>query len=360
MGFLKSLFGGKKDKPKDADLFQMESTQKEDVHVKKVAFPVQELVLLALAKKYKVRETKYPDYFRYRFGIGFPNEEFRKLEKKGLIRPTTSVDALPYLKVIELKEIATKFGLKTSGKKDELCRRITENVSEENLNGDVPERYWTVTEKGASLLEENKYISFYLEKHPYYLENVGLDINTYSKLFSENPNGQVRDVIWGEFNRRSLDYYRKGMTKGEFRDYCELLRTMALFLEEESRHKDALKTYLRYIHYRANFDAGLAALRTYTYTKKVNDAADTLYLDTEILPFIADEIQTMRVGCEFDSKQFYEFMNDVFLKEEDTGVFSPVELADLIMCGLNGDQEGQKKICRSAVKSAVKKLPKKK
>ena len=47
-------------------------------------------------------------------------------------------------------------------------------------------------------------------------------------------------MLWGEFNRRSVDYYTKGMTEGDFRDYCELLRTMALFLEEENRHKDAL------------------------------------------------------------------------------------------------------------------------
>lgn len=72
------------------------------------------------------------------------------------------------------------------------------------------------------------------------LDNIGLDVNTYSKLFSGNPSRRVRDVLWGEFNRRSVDYYTKGMTEGDFRDYCELLRTMALFLEEENRHKDAL------------------------------------------------------------------------------------------------------------------------
>ena len=52
-------------------------------------------------------------------------------------------------------------------------------------------------------------------------------------------------------------------------------------------------------------------------------------------------------------------MIDCLSKEKDTGLFSPNELADLIMCGLNGDQEGQKKICKSAMRSAAKKLPKK-
>lgn len=359
MGVLKSLFGVKKDEPKVTVQLQMSPVQKEETPLKKVSASVQDLVLLSLAEDYKVGEIKYPDFFRSRFGIGFPNERFQKLEKTGLLRQSTSIETLPHLKATELKTIASKFGIKTSGKKEELCSRIAESVSEEFINGYVSERYWIVTEKGKALLEENKYISFFMEKHPYSLENVGLDINSCSKLFSGNPNGQVRDVIWSEFNRRSIESYSKGMTKGEFRDYCELLRTMALFLEEESRHKDALGMYMRYIHYRANFEAGLSAIRYYSILKKVDDAADTLYMSTEIYPFIAEEIQTMSYGCGYDSQQLYAFMKNAFSKENDTGVFSSTELADLVMCGLNGDQEGQKKICRTAMRSAVKKLPKK-
>jgi hypothetical protein len=52
-------------------------------------------------------------------------------------------------------------------------------------------------------------------------------------------------------------------------------------------------------------------------------------MNTEILPFIADDIQTMRMGCGFDSNQLYAFMKEAFSKEHDTGVFTPVELADL-------------------------------
>ena len=359
MGVLKSLFGVKKDEPKVTVQLQMSPVQKEETPLKKVSASVQDLVLLSLAEDYKVGEIKYPDFFRSRFGIGFPNERFQKLEKTGLLRQSTSIETLPHLKATELKTIASKFGIKTSGKKEELCSRIAESVSEESIDGDISEKYWIVTEKGKALLEENKYISFFMEKHPYSLENVGLDINSCSKLFSGNPNGQVRDVIWSEFNRRSIESYSKGMTKGEFRDYCELLRTMALFLEEENRHKDSLGMYMRYIHYRANFEAGLSAIRYYSILKEVDNAADTLYMSTEIYPFIAKEIQTMSYGCGYDSQQLHAFMKEAFSKEKDTGVFSPAELADLVMCGLNGDQEGQKKICRAAMRSAVKKLPKK-
>ena len=361
MSFLKSLFGVKKDEPKVSVKVQINPVQNpnEKVSLKKVSATVQDLVLLFLATDFKVGETKYPDFLRSRFGICFPNERFQKLENSGLIRPSTAIEALHHLKATDLKSIAGKMGLKVSGKKEELCERIAENATEDIIGANVPVRYWVVTEKGKSFLEDNKYISYYMEKHPYSLENIGLDINTYSKLFSGNPSGRVRDIVWGEFNRRTADYYTKGKAKGEFSDYCELLCTMALFLEEENRHKDALAMYMRYIYYRSNFDAGLSAIRYYSLMKKVDDAANTLYINTEILPFIAEVIQTMSTGCGFDSNQLYVFMKEAFSKEHDTGVFSPAELADLVMCGLNGDRDGQKKICKAAMISAAKKLPKK-
>ena len=358
MSILKALFGGKKEEPKVTVQFQAESVQKGGAPLKKVSASVQDLVLLSIAEDYRVGETKYPDFFRSRFGIGFPNEVFKELEKNGMIRPSSPKESLPHMKASELKAIATKIGVKTSGKKEEICARIAENASEETLSVDVPERYWIVTEKGKSLLEANKHIAFYMEKHPYYLENIGLDINSYSKLFSGNPSGRVRDVIWGEFNRKSGEYYAEGMTKGEFRNYCTLLRTMALFLEEENRHMDALRMYMRYMHYRANFDAGLHAIRFYSVLKKVDETADMLFMNTEILPYIANEIQAMSNGCGFDSKQLHAFMTDSLSQEKDTGLFSPKDLADLIMYGLNGDQEGEKKICKTAMRSATKKLPK--
>ena len=82
MGFLKSLFGGKNDGPRVTVQPQTKVVREEEAPVKKVAASVQDLVLLSLAESYKVGEMKYPDYFRTRFGIGFPNETFQKLEKR--------------------------------------------------------------------------------------------------------------------------------------------------------------------------------------------------------------------------------------------------------------------------------------
>jgi len=346
MGLLKSIFKGN------------QNTQTKPLH--KVDGTIQDLVLLCIAEDFMVGENKYPDYLQSRFGIDSPKKQLQNLEKRGYIRPSTSIESLSHLKAAELKSIASMFELKTSGKKEDLCNRIAENVTEEVLKGIIKKKYWIITENGKALLDENKHIGFYMEKHPYSLEAAGLDIASYAKLFSGKHNGRIRDVVWGELNKKSIEYYSAAMSTGKFFDYCEVLHTMAMFLEEENRHRDALAAYMRYIHYRSNFEAGLPAIKNYSLLGKVNDAADRLFLYAEILPFIADEIQTISNGCGFDTDQLRTFMRDAFSRENDTGVFSPDELTEFVMCGLKKDQAGQKRICKTVMKSAAMKLPKKK
>ena len=83
-----------------------------------------------------------------------------------------------------------------------------------------------------------------------------------------------------------------------------------------------------------------------------------MFIGVEILPFMAEDIQTMCNGCGFDSQQFYQFMIEILSKETDTGIFSPSELSNLIMCGMNGDRAGQEAICKTAMAATIKKLPK--
>lgn len=365
MGILNSLFGKKGEQRKDNRPVQGQNTMGE---VKSVTTRsnspsksiIQELVMVALAEQFKVGESKYPDYLRSRYGIGFPNEVFKSLERKGYIRQSTAAEALPYLKATEMKKIASDRGLKVSGKKDDLCVRIVENLTEEDIAPYITERYWKLTEQGAILLKENPHIMFYMEKHEYSLDSIGLDIFTFSKLYEKPFNGGVKDRLWGEFNRLSVEYYAKAMSNGNFQDYCELLRIMALFLKEEGRYKDALAQYMRYLHYRANFKAAIPTLQHYSSIGFVDKDAVVLYVEVEILPYTAQEILSISEGCGFDSSQLKFFMLETFSKERDTGLFTPQELTELTMLGLNGDSEGQKKICVKSMKAVLKKMPKKK
>lgn len=367
MGLLKSLFGKKEaDNDKKAD-YKVTIKQNSAVEVRSVAHDnmssskskVQELVMVALSEQYKVGEDKYPDYMRSEYEIGFPSEVFKTLEKKGYIRQSSAAEALPYLKVADLKEIASEHDLKVTGKKDDLCARINESLTETEIAPHIKDRYWKRTDQGNMFLKENSFISFYLEKHEYHLTNIGLDVFSFSKLYEKPFNGSVKDRLWGEFNRLSMDFYAKAMSEGDFQNYCETLHIMALFLKEEGRYKDALAQYMRYLYYRANFKAALPALQHYGSIGFVDNDSIVLYVDVEILPYIAQEILSISAGCGFDSSQLESFMLNAFSKEQDTGIFTPQELTELTMLGLNGDREGQKRICVKVMKAALKKLPKK-
>lgn len=360
MSLFKTLFGKKKDETNETSTAPRVSSAEGRSVPKSTPYDVQSLVLLTLAESFKVGEKKYPEYLRSSYGIGFPDEKLKKLASAGLLRPTTAIETLPQLKGAELKDIAVRFGLKASGKKEEICSRIEENVSEEQLSNIVLDRYWAVTDEGKALLDENKHIVFYMEKHPYNLASVGLDIHSYAKLFSGKSNGRVRDVLWGTFNRMSGELYHKGMSQGQFSDYCVLLHVMALFLEEENRHNDSLAMYMRYLYYRANFYGGLSALQTYSFSRDVDDAATTLYYDTQMLPFIANELHSLSDACGFDSHTLRKYMTEAFTREKDEGLFSNEELSSYVMCGLNGDNVGQMTICKKVMRAASKKVPKRK
>ena len=358
MGLLKSLFGGKKDEPKISAKTSIQQSNTGNVPVKKVSATAQDLILIAVSEKYKVGEKKYPQYFKSSYGIDSPNDRFMALEKKGYIRRATAAESLAIFKTAELKEMALQNGLAADGKKEELCQRIVAGVSPAELDRLVPERFWKTTDSGQNILNQNSYVEFYLEKHLYSLDKIGLDINALERLLSGKPKARIRDALWGEFNRRSMELYKKAVSGRSFHEYCALLRTMAMFLEEEGRHKDALAQYMRYIYYEVNFRGGLAALNEYSYFHDIEKATSTLFMYTEVVPFMVNEITVIENGCQFDSSQLEKFMIDAFSKESDSGLFSPQELAKFVMCGLNGDKDGEKNICVKVMKSAVKKMPK--
>ena len=324
--------------------------------IKNVSSDIQESVMIYLAERYSVGERNYPNYLRDKYDIGFPNELLSRLEKEGYIRQSLAKESLSHLKVADLKGIATRYGLSSSRKKEELCSMIIDNVSEDELSACFSERYWILTDKGRAKLENNKHVIFYLDKHPYSLENIGIDISTYANLFVGSHTGGIRDVIWGELNKRSVTCYKEAVANRNFHEYCQIIRTMALFLYEEERFRDALSMYIRYMNYKVNFDSAIKAMSNYSFSKNINDAANSFYIFAETLPFEADEIISISEGCGFDSEKIREFIENAIKEEKDTGVLTAKELAEFIMYGLNGNHEAQKQMSKLALQSACKKI----
>ncbi len=366
MGFLKRFFGNNKsqinsEKNRNSIINEKESLktiESNSNQYKNTSFDIKDILLVYLCDRIIVGDYGKSEYYYNKYGISFLNERLKKLEHQGYIRIDSSKESIGYLKLVDLKEIAKTFDIKTSGKKAEICKRIIDNVSEDEIEKYISERHWRKTEAGEELLKKYPYVDYYMEKHEYYLDNIGMDLNYLSKLFTANVNGRVRDVIWGELNRKTIEYYSNAFKTGKFNDFCALLEIKALFLEEEKNYKDALRMYVEYINYIVNFKVSLSVLLIYRNDMKSKYAVEFLFdeMKIEIYPFVSERLMRMCNECEFDSNQFKQFILDVLLKQKDTGMFSPDELTQFLFVGFDGNEDEQKKICKRVMNKSYKQV----
>ena len=315
---------------------------------KKPSAKVQDMVLIAVSEKYKVCEKKYPDCFSWEYGIAFPAERFKALEKKGYIKPASAAESLSGLKLAELKELAARNGLAVSGKKDALCKRIAEGVSSSALEVAVKERYWKITDAGRELLDQNPYIEFYLEDHPYSLKDVNLNLYAMEKLLSDAPKELIRKKIWAELSRQSLELGKSNTSESCY-DQCSILRFRALFREEEEKYEEALGIYMDYISLWHNGYAMYSVRNSYDMFRTYEFASHALLRDGSMRPFILKEILRISSECNYDSEQLKSFMNNAFSNDRNCCYFTPKELTDFVMFSFSNDEEGKSRICEQVV-----------
>ena len=134
-----------------------------------------ELVMLSYAEKFKTTETNYPAYLTNTYEIANPLKLLKSLQSKGFIEVGAAKDALENFKLPELKEIASSLGVMVKGKKADFISQLSV-VDEESLAQFVKDRTWKLTESGHEALKANPYIQYFLEKHPYNVTEVGVDL----------------------------------------------------------------------------------------------------------------------------------------------------------------------------------------
>ena len=247
MGLLSSLFG-KKDNDKDKATVTIESKTKAHslsptLHLKgkpdaNGLYP-SELVMLSYAEKYKTNETNFPAYLTYTYEITNPAKMLKSLHSKGYIEVGAAKDSLDRFKLSELKEIASSLGITVKGKKANIVAQLSE-IDEESLSQFVKDRMWKLTESGQAALNANPYILYFLEKHPYNVTEVGVDIWTVNNEFLKNPKHPYRDIIYRQLNdqmNKASKAFLKDPASGSFNthQYCECYRIMGLFVEEEGK-----------------------------------------------------------------------------------------------------------------------------
>lgn len=373
MGIFSSLFGKKEN---DNNKVSVTSENKKEIsssspvlHLKgkpdvNGLYP-SELVMLSFAEKYKINETNFPAYLLNRYEIANPIKMLKSLQDRKYIEVGAAKDALDGFKVAELKEIASSLGIVVKGKKVDIIARLSE-ADEESLSPFVKERTWKLTERGQAALKENPYIQYFLDKHPYSVESVGVDIWTVNKEFVKNPKRPYRDIIYRQLNDQlNMAYiaFQKNPGSGSYNtnQYCECYRLMGLFIEEEGKsYVNAADLYFQYIFKRINIHAGLELLKTYLLFKNdkkyQNELIKRYYDDIRLYPFQKTELLRLIDELEIEGNAVRQAFVNSFKRTKDTGIMTEQEAADFVILELNGDGDKSRDLAERLARKAVKKV----
>lgn len=258
----------------------------------------------------------------------------------------------------------SSLGVAVKGKKADIVAQLSE-VDEDSLSQFVKERTWKLTESGQEALKANPYIQYFLEKHPYNVTEVGVDIWTVNKEFVKNPKRPYRDIIYRQLNdqmNKASIAFQKDPASGNYNtyQYCECYRLMGLFIEEEGQsYINAADMYFQYLFKRINIHAGLQLLKNYVLFKSdkkyQNETIKHYYDDIQLYPFHKTELLRLvdELGVEGDAVR--DALITSFKRANDTGIMTEQQAADFVILELNSEGDKSRDLADKLAKQAVKK-----
>lgn len=177
----------------------------------------------------------YPRYFNYEYGVNEPIKYHRNVIEQGYLIRGGAEYALRHYKVEQLKEILNKNSLLSKGKKDDLIKRIIEEVDITSLN---LEAYYIPSEKGFEHYKKYGYV--------FTLKDFSISTDEYNR-FKLNCKEYLKpnDIIWQLLNQRYITYSSSkdyGLARSQ-------LLCMGRLLEDENRYTDALCSYVKVLYY---------------------------------------------------------------------------------------------------------------
>lgn len=264
MGLLSKLFG-------KADVSKKTGTEKEKT-INEVQMPVQIrwnnertvpnfkgdyaqvgfLVTYAKASEIKPN-NKYKDFIVYELGINQPALFHKKMIDEGFLQQANIEEELNTLKINELKQILDEIGQPKTGNKSTLIARVMESTNAENLVMHLPKKtYYVISQKGKEYLNAHSEIVDLFQNRDRY----NVTYEEYIAARAENPRASYHDLIWGEFQRKRMECFKRGNldTNGEINMYNLLL--------DEKRYADALFHAIKFFYSEVN-----AVQKTYDYIK---------------------------------------------------------------------------------------------
>lgn len=331
-----------------------------------------DIAMLNVAENLIVGSERFPDSLSA-YGVTNPEKTLENLRSKGLIVVGDAKSALPSMKVRELKDVAKALGAKQSGKKADIIEAIS-NVDDGRLEGLVSARMWRLTELGSAAVARNAYVGFMMGDHSY--DTSFVDFWRMSEACLSHPQ-RYRDVFYRQLDekRNSLSMEivsttaslakTRGISADAIREknglsytagtYCECLRMMALFIEEEgTSYINASDLYFQFIFERINVHAGLSMAvdaRLIYGNGKINRKQLNAYLsdffrDCQIGESAMKEVMRIKEEAGISDDEFRDALIRSFSRAEHSGFMTVDEAADFVILELSGENQGAEALCR--------------
>ena len=292
--------------------------------------------------RYCVGEDNHKDYWWQNYGVHI-DKTLRHLCEKDFLAVGSLEDSLGLYKLPDLKAVLSKYDLKVSGKKDDLIVRLVENVPEAELRRLFPRCPYIVTDAGREAVKEDDYV-FYMFRHT--IQGLSLyDLNRQLK----GKTSRYRDVIWGHYNKRSLELAKEK----EWGLYANNRIEMSRFLCEEDKYAEAVTLIVEACCYElcvnpSAFDyIEYLGQNWFPYDKSIITAGH------------ASMLKDFQMKMDMSDDEYNRFITTLVKKTSAPfNVFTASECVDIIISELNDDKPKLRSIYDKAKKRLRKKYPK--
>jgi hypothetical protein len=300
-------------------------------------YPHEILILFYIEGFYKEQET-FQSFWLYNYGIENVRDILNNLFDRNFIQIGTLESSINLETASSIKEQLKKQNLKVSGKKEELVKRLLNEVSIDVLSGIFTKHPYELTETGKQAISKEEYV-LYIHKNN--IED--LNIWTMNKMMNEKPYYPYRDKIWGYLNSRLIKHFQD-FNFGFYRN-CRL--HMFNFLMEEKKYIDAIDKLTEVIYFDLN---GLS------------NNFNIKYLDIISQNFFPYETSTLKIASGI-IKNLIECKDKLNLSDNDLfkiliqqknfsniplSIFTIEDSAGIAILEINNNQEDLKKIYDNA------------
>ncbi|MEA4816308.1 MAG: SAP domain-containing protein [Lachnospiraceae bacterium] len=306
-----------------------------------------EVLVLDYASSYYTEGNSFQGFWWYRYGVRDVDKCLHSLLDRGFLQVGNLQSAIGKETVAVLKEELKKYGLKMSGKKDELVQRLMAEVSHDELNSRFAKRTYQLTELGKQALEEEDYVP-YIHRHA--LED--LDIWSLNRIIHEPPYMPYRDKIWGYLNKRSMEHF----AAGNFGLYRNCRYHMYDFLMEEKKINDALGMISEVVFY------DLSSLGNNYDPQYLDIFAEHFFPYKDSTVTMAPGITSAVIHCQEELNLSDEDLKTIMLDRMNhlsapLHLFKPEECVDIVLMESREDIDGLTKIYAKAKRRFKQRFP---